>query len=130
MPSECETIQRNKKCRQTNTELVGQELLGTWESTQPAEAPKAMRTAKHVTRTHWTWVAYDRENRMVLAAAGGTWSLKSGKYEEACEFTTDNSPQARGKASTYRFKVDDGHWTITGGPDVQRQFTETWKRLK
>ena len=121
---------KSSEDQKTNTERVGQELLGSWESAPAPEAPKAMRTVKHVTRTHWTWVAYDRENKMVLAAAGGPWSLKGGKYEEACEFTTDNFPQARGKTSTYRFKVDDGRWTITGGLDVEHHFSETWKRLK
>jgi hypothetical protein len=116
--------------QKTNTERVGQELLRSWESAPSPEAPKAARTVKHVTRTHWTWVAYDRENRMVLAAAGGTWSLKSEKYNEACEFTTDNFPQARGKTSAYKFKVNDGHWSITGGPDVEHEFSETWTRLK
>jgi hypothetical protein len=116
--------------QKTNTERVGQELLGTWESTPAPESPKAMRTVKHVTRTHWTWVAYDRENKMILAAAGGSWSLKNGKYEEACEFTTANFPQARGKAYAYKFKVDDDRWTITGGTDLEDQVGETWKRLK
>jgi hypothetical protein len=116
--------------QKTNTQRVGQELLGTWESARAPESPKAVRTVKHVTSTHWTWVEYDRENKMVLAAAGGIWSLKNGKYEEACEFTTDDFPQARGKAYAYKFKVDDDRWTITGGTDLEDQVGETWKRLK
>jgi len=116
--------------QKANTEQVGRALLGTWESVMPPEAPKAMRTVKHVTRTHWTWVAYDRDNKMVLSAAGGTWSLKGGKYVEACEFTTDNFPQARGKSFAYGFKIDDDQWTIIRGPEFENQVDETWKRVK
>ena len=87
-----------------------------------------MRTVKHVTPTHWTWVAYDRENKMVLAAAGGTWSIKGGKYEEAVEFTTDNFPQARGKSPAYGFKVDGDLWTLMRGPEFEIRIDETWRR--
>src|SRR6185312_12921645 len=59
-----------------NTEARGRSVLGTWEGTIPGPAPKAATIIKHVTPTHWTWVIYDRENKMVLAALGGTWSLK------------------------------------------------------
>jgi hypothetical protein len=116
--------------QKTNTERVGQELLGTWESTLPPGAPKAVRNVKHVTRTHWTWVTYDRENKMVLAAAGGTWSFKDGKYKEACEFATDDVLHERGKTTAYESKIDRGTWTMTGGADAGNQFVETWKRMK
>jgi len=117
--------------QKTNSEPLGRQLPGTWESVSPSpEAPKAMRTVKHVTPTHWTWVAYDRENKMVLAAAGGTWSIKGGKYEEVCEFTTENFPGARGKSFAYDFKVDGDQWTIKRGPELQIQNDEAWKRVK
>ncbi len=115
--------------QETNNDRPGQQLVGTWEAISPG-APKAMRTVKHVTPTHWTWVAHDRENKMVLAAAGGTWSIKDGKYEEAVKFTTDNFPQARGKSPAYGFKVDGDLWTLKRGPEFEIQNDETWKRVK
>jgi hypothetical protein len=117
--------------QKTNSERLGQQLLATWESvSRSPEAPKAMRKVKHVTPTHWIWVIYDRDNKMVLAAAGGPWSIKGGKYEEICEFTTDNFPQARGKSFAYDFKVDGDQWTIKRGPEFEIRNDETWERLK
>jgi hypothetical protein len=115
--------------QKANMERPGQQLLGSWESLSP-QASKAARTVKHVTPTHWTWIAYDHENKMVLAGAGGTWSIKGGKYEEAVEFTTDNFPQARGKSPAYGFKVDGDLWTLKRGPEFEIQTDETWRRAK
>jgi hypothetical protein len=89
-----------------------------------------MRKVKHVTPTHWIWVVYDRENKMVLAAAGGTWSIKSGKYEESCKFTTDNFPQARERSFPYAFKIDGDRWTLSKGQISGGEHEEVWKRVK
>jgi hypothetical protein len=85
-----------------------------------------MRTVKHITPTHWTWVAYDRENKMVLAAAGGTWLLQNGQYVENVDFTTDNFPQARGRAPAYEFRIQADEWILRAGAGRD----EIWKRLK
>lgn len=113
-----------------NTGERGRELLGTWESVPRTGTPKSRRTVKHVTPTHWTWVAYDRENKMVIAAAGGTWSLRDGEYVENCEFTTDNFPQARGKSYPFEFRVDGDTWILKGGFNRAIRDDEGWKRVK
>jgi hypothetical protein len=113
-----------------NTGEPGRQLLGTWAISPGAGAPKAARMLKHVTPTHWTWAIYDRENRMVYAAMGGTWSLRDGAYVEECEFTTDNAAGARGKSYSYEYRLDGDRWTIKGGPDRTLAHDETWTRLK
>jgi hypothetical protein len=50
-------------------------LLGTWESTLPPGTAKSIRCVKHITPTHWTWVAYDRDTKVAFSACGGTWAL-------------------------------------------------------
>ena len=116
--------------QKTNGERIGRELLGTWESIQPPGSPKAMRTVKHVTPTHWTWVAYDRENKMVVTAAGGTWTIKDGKYEETCDFTTENFQHVRGKSFPYNFKVEGDRWTLNGGALGANQNDDVWTKVK
>jgi hypothetical protein len=113
-----------------NTGEPGRQLLGSWERPLGPDAPKVARMVKHVTPTHWTWVAYDRENRMVQAAAGGTWSLRDGEYVEAVEFTTENFPQARGNTSPFEYRLDGDRWILKGGPDRAIRDDETWTRLK
>ena len=89
-----------------------------------------MRTIKYITPTHWTWVAYDRENKRVITAAGGTWSLRDGEYVEDCEFTTGNFPQARGNSYPFEYRLDGDQWTLKGGANRGIREDETWTRVK
>ncbi len=113
-----------------NTDEAGRQLLGTWETAMGPGTPKAMRMVKHVTPTHWTWVVYDRENKRVAAAAGGTWTLRNGEYVETCDFTTENFPQARGNSYPFEYKVDGDQWVLKGGPNRAISDDQTWTRLK
>jgi hypothetical protein len=113
-----------------NTGEPARQLLGTWEASPRPGVPKAMRTVKHITPTHWTWVAYDRENKRVLAAAGGTWSIRDGEYVEDCEFTTNNFPQARGNSYPYEYRLQGDEWTLKGGANRGIREDETWTRPK
>lgn len=114
--------------QKANTAEPGRQLQATWDRVFGPEAPKAARTVKHITPTHWTWVAYDRENRRVLAAAGGTWSLQNGEYVEECVFSTDNLPQLRERSFPFAYQLDGDRWTLKGGPDRAIRDDETWKR--
>lgn len=118
--------ERQKK----NIGEAGGPLLGAWDKAFGPGTPKAIRTLKDITPTHWTWVTYDRENRRVLAAAGGTWSLRDGEYVEDCEFTTDNFSQARGNSNPFVYRVDGDRWILEGGPDRAIRDDETWTRLR
>jgi hypothetical protein len=109
---------------------AGGQLLGTWDKVFGPGAPQATRMVKHVTPTHWTWVVYDRENRRVTDAAGGTWSLRDGEYVEDCEFCTENFPQLRGGSYPFQFRIDGDRWVLKGGPDRAIRDDETWTRLK
>lgn len=116
--------------QKANTGEPGRQLLGTWSKVLGSDAPKAAMMVKCVTPTHWTWVAYDKENKQALAAAGGTWSLRNGEYVESCEFTTENFPQARGNAYPFEYQVKGDQWTLKGGGNRAIRNDETWKRLK
>ena len=113
-----------------NTAELGRQLLGIWEAATRPGAPKAMRTVKCITPTHWTWVAYDRENKRALAAAGGTWSLRNGEYVEECAFATDNIPQIRGNSYPYEYRIEGDQWTLKGGPNRGIRADQTFTRVK
>jgi hypothetical protein len=113
-----------------NAEPRGRSLLGTWEGTVGEPAPKSARIVKHVSPTHWTWVIYDRENKMVFAAMGGTWMFNGDRYEETVDYSTENVPDARGKSFAYDFKVEGDVWSIRRGPQFDVRADETWKRVK
>ncbi len=113
-----------------NIEQAGQKLLGTWETDLGARAPKALRMVKHITPTHWTWVIYDRENKMVMDAMGGPWSLKGDEYEETVAFTTDNAaaPAASRKPTVSRSMAIGG--LSREGLALRGAAEEVWKRVK
>lgn len=113
-----------------NAQGIGRRLVGAWKGTLPARAPKAARIIKLVTPTHWTWVVYDRENKMVLNAMGGTWSLKGDQYEETVDFTAEELPGAQGQSFSYDFKMEDDQWLIKRGPKFDARTDESWKRIK
>ncbi len=116
--------------QEANSGEDGRKLQGSWQISLRPGASKAARMIKHVTPTHWTWVAFDSENKQVAASAGGTWSLRGGEYVENCEFTTDNFPQARGNTYPFRYQVDGDRWTLKGGPDRAIHEDQTATRLK
>jgi hypothetical protein len=111
-------------------EQVRRALLGSWESTFPAGAPKSFRCVKHITPTHWTWVAYDRDTKVAFSTCGGTWTLKGDKYEETNEFATENMKHARGKAFAFSSKIDGDKWFVKGWPDLEIDVDEVWVRVK
>jgi hypothetical protein len=113
-----------------NTGEPGRQLLGAWDEVFQPGVPKSIRTLKYITPTHWTWVTYDRENKRVLAAAGGTWSLRNGEYVETCEFTTENFPQARGNSYAFEYRVEGDRFIQKGGPNRAIRDDQTWMRLK
>jgi hypothetical protein len=54
--------------------------------------------------------------QVVVSSAGGTWTLKDGKYEETNEFSAEDMKHARGKAYAYDFKIEDDRSHVKAGP--------------
>lgn len=116
--------------QKANATDAGRKLLGSWEVTLGTNAPKSGRMFKHITPTHWTWVAFDRENRQVVASAGGTWTLRNGEYVETCLFSTDNFPQGRGNSYAFQYQLEGNRWILKTGPGRIIAQDETWTLLK
>jgi hypothetical protein len=115
--------------QKANVERPAEELLGTWEGVADPDEP-ALRILKYITATHWAWALFDRENKMVVAAMGGPWFVKDGKYVETVAFTTDNFAQSRGNSNAYGFEVRDDRWFLKRGPELAGAREEVWKRVK
>jgi RNA polymerase sigma factor (sigma-70 family) len=130
MPSEVAQEKVGDVDKNPSPEQVRRALLGSWGSSVPAGAPKSFRCIKHITPTHWTHVAYDRESKVVLSACGGTWTLKGDQYEETNEFATDNMEHVRGKTFAWNYKIDGDKWSLKGGPDLENHVDEVWVRAK
>ncbi len=115
--------------QKAKVEQPAKDLLGTWEGAADPEDP-ALRILKYITATHWAWALYDCENKMVVAAMGGPWSVKDGKYVETVEFASDNFAESRGRSNAYGFEVRDERWLLRRGPELVGVREEVWKRVK
>jgi RNA polymerase sigma factor (sigma-70 family) len=116
--------------QEPSPEQARRALLGTWESTSQADTPKSFRCVKHITPTHWTWVAYDRDTKVAFSTCGGTWTLRGDKYEETNEFATEDMKHARGKAFAFNYKLDGDKWLLKGGPELEVRVDDVWLRVK
>ena len=130
MPSDTTQKTATAGEQKPDAERLKRELLGTWESVQPASTPKTIRCVKHITPTHWTWVLYDRGAKVAISTAGGTWTLKGDKYEETNEFSSEDMKHAHGKAFAFNFKIDGDKWHVKGGPELEILVDEVWVRVK
>ena len=101
-----------------DSDQLSRDLIGTWESVLPPEAPKSIRHIKHVTPTHYTRVTYDADNDRILATSGGSCSVKGDQYEEVCEFATDSHQHVRGKTFNYLLKLAGDKWNLLVQPTV------------
>ena len=137
MPSEVAQKKAADVEQNPSPDQVRRALLGTWErerlepvSTFPANTPKSFRCVKHITPTHWTLVAYDRDTKVAFSACGGTWTLKGDKYEETIEFATEDMKHARGKRFAFNYKIDGDKWFLKSGPDLEVRVDDFWVRVK
>jgi RNA polymerase sigma factor (sigma-70 family) len=130
MPSDTTQKTAASDDQKPDVEKLKRELVGTWESAPRAGTPKTIRCVKHITSTHWTWVLYDRDSKVALSSAGGTWTLKGDKYEETNEFSTEDMKHARGKAYAYDVKIEGDKWHVKAGPELEILVDEDWVRVK
>lgn len=67
------------------------ELVGTWKLVsakyggREAQFPEGTTMLKHMTRTHYMWVTYDKDGQ-VIRTAGGPYTFKGGVLESTPEY--------------------------------------------
>ncbi len=113
-------------------ERIKNGILGTWMNLSlrlPAQF-KDVKSIKHVTSTHFTWVTYDTKKMTVLATAGGTWTLSGDIYREKCEFVSPGFDHLKGNEYAYILKYKGDELSIRSAPGTAIDVDETWRRLK
>jgi len=129
-------------------------LQGAWEKVSSKINSKAesitARQIKLLTVSHYSWVRQNKEAAEALLAKGtlrdslaayhdefgaGTYKVDGDTYTETTEFFGE--PQYVGTSLSFKFKIEDGLWYITGtythvanGKKVDEELIEeTWKRI-
>jgi RNA polymerase sigma factor (sigma-70 family) len=111
-------------------------LIGTWKlvsAKYDGEAvtfPEGVTTVKHVTPTQFMWAGYGKDGK-VIRAAGGSYSLKGDAYEETPEYGVGKDFDGiKGKAQTFKWKVEGDRWHHTGKLDNGPTIDEVWERVE
>jgi hypothetical protein len=110
-------------------------LVGTWKLVsakyggQDFKFPEGTTHIKHVTPTQFMWATYDKDG-LVTRAAGGTYTLDGEKYVETPEYgVSDDFKVIKGKAQSFKCKVDGNKWfhngTLSNGVEIE----EVWQRV-
>lgn len=111
-------------------------LVGTWKLAsakyggQEHTFPEGTTTIKHVTPTQFMWATYDSDGK-VTRAAGGGYTMKGDDYEETPEYGISADFDAvKGKAHTFKWKVDGKKWHHDGKLSNGLTIEEVWERVE
>jgi hypothetical protein len=111
-------------------------LVGTWKLTsakyggEEIKFPEGATMIKHVTPTQFMWATYDKDGT-VFRAAGGGYTLKGDVYEETPEYGMSAAFQVvKGKAQTFKWKVEGNTWYHNGKLSNGLTIEEVWERVE
>jgi hypothetical protein len=112
------------------------QLVGTWKlisakyGGQEVKFPEGTTMIKHVTPTQFMWANYDKDGK-VTRAAGGGYTLKGEVYEETPEYGISNDfDLIKGKAQTFKWKVEGNKWHHDGKLSSGLTIEEVWERVE
>jgi hypothetical protein len=110
-------------------------LVGTWKLVSAKyggmefKFPEGTTMVKHVTPTQFMWATYDKDGN-VSRAAGGSYSLKGGVYEETPEYGVGSDfDLIKGKSHAFKWKVDGKKWFHDGKLANDLTIEEVWERV-
>jgi hypothetical protein len=111
-------------------------LVGTWKSVsakydgKEVKRPEGYTQLKHVTPTQFMWAIYDGEGK-VLAALGGSYTLKGNDYVELPEYGLGEVlDQLKGKQQQFTWKIEGNKWYNTGTLSSGLTIDEVWERVE
>jgi hypothetical protein len=111
-------------------------LVGTWRLVsakydgQEFKFPEGTTMIKHITPTQFMWVTYDADGK-ITRAAGGSYTLKGEEYVENPEYGLGQDFDIiKGKAQSFRCKVDGSKWQHDGKLSNGLTIEEVWERFE
>jgi len=117
-------------------EKAANQLIGTWKMIsakyggQEFKLPEGSTQLKHVTPAHFMWATYDSDGK-VTRAAGGPYTLKGDTYEETPEYgLSADFDVIKGKAQTFKWKVEGNKWHHNGALSNGLTIEEVWERVE
>jgi hypothetical protein len=110
-------------------------LVGTWKLVsakyggEESKLPEGATTLKHVTPSQFMWASYDKDG-LVTRAAGGFYTVKGDDYQETPEYgLSSDFDLIKGKAQSFKWKVEGNKWYHTGKLSSGLTIDEVWQRI-
>jgi hypothetical protein len=130
------SIADNPKKAEAETE---NNLVGTWKQIKAkfggkeSKIPEGTTQLKHITSTHFMFVDYDKDGK-VIDALGGPYTLQGEKYIETPEYGGGTIIEVfkilKGKPQSFECKVEGNKWyhngTLSNGPTIE----EVWEGVE
>lgn len=111
-------------------------LVGTWRMVSARfggdefKIEEGVTTAKHVTPTQFMWATYGKDGK-VTRTAGGSYTMKGDAYEEMPEYGTgEDIDVIKGKAQSFKWKVEGNNWYHNGKLSNGLTIEEVWERVE
>jgi hypothetical protein len=118
---------------QSNPSMKTNSALGAWElvsadhNGQPM--PASQREVKILSPRHFMFVLYGTDNKKVVGAGTGSWTLNGTSYVEHLDFIdVGDSASLNGTDANFTLVVDGNTMTQTGTIGTVK-LREVWKRL-
>lgn len=113
-------------------------LLGTWKNVAARQSDEGdwqvsgndVTTLKHITGTHFAFMAFNSDTKEVVVAFGGRVAIERDKYVE----TVDYGPKSilgliGGERQVFSWKIDGNILTQIGTLSNGMYVGERWKRV-
>jgi hypothetical protein len=122
----------------TDEKVLREKLVGTWKiltasiDGKPSELHKTSITLKHITPVHMIWIGYQPEDRKVFRSAGGSWTIRDGRYVETMRYGLDEKFKENSFGKTYGFdcRFEEDRWIQSGKLGNGVFLEEIWQRVK
>ena len=97
---------------------------------QEFKFPEGATHIKHVTPTQFMWATYDKDGK-VERAAGGSYTLNGDVYVETPEYgISDDFEIIKGKAQSFKWKVDGNKWYHSDKLSNDLTIEEVWEKVE
>jgi hypothetical protein len=112
-------------------------LTGTWKlityqyGNQPKlTLPEEYQWIKLITPTHFTWVHYTTNNKVVSSSAGGTYSFDGETYVETIDFGGMGMQRYFDKQHTFKVTFEENKMYQSGYLAYSLHIKEVWEKVE
>ena len=113
-------------------------IVGTWQldsykyGVTPSSFTRITADRPHIkliTENRFLWVTYDAATKKILESAGGIYILDGENYLESIDYGY-NMDSYVGTKSTFKIKVEDGMFYMSGVLSDGYKIEEIWQKVK